>query len=188
MLASAADKKPGDLLSSIQEIEKMPLPPPMSKKGSATPAPVPGAVVAVEPAGFWIRVAATLLDSLVFAVVFGVLFVLGIGMAFVLPPEIAITLSSLLSIVGMLGVSFLLYFYYPAVKGQTPGKKLLGLWIYSDETPPGRGLGYGKAALRFVGHAVCSFTFSLGYVMVAFTSKKQGLHDLIAKTYVGKKR
>ena len=186
--APAAPSKPaGDLLPSIQEIEKMPLPPPAAKKGGAAPA-APGAVVAVEPAGFWIRVAANLIDGVIFGLAYLVIAALGFGLAFVLPPEAVATLSLVLMMGAMFGMMFLLYFYYPATKGQTPGKKILGLWIYSDQTPPGRGLGYGQAAMRFVGHIVCSFTFSLGYVMVAFTSRKQGLHDLIAKTYVGRRK
>lgn len=185
---TAAEQKAGDLLPSIQEIEKMPLPPPKKGGAPAVHAPAPGATVAVEPAGFWIRVAANLVDGVLFGLVYAVIFVLGFVLALVAPPEIAITLSSLLTFAAGLGVAFLLGIYFPATKGQTPGKKLLGLWIYSDETPAGRGLGYGKAGMRFVGHMVCSFTFGLGYLMVAFTSRKQGLHDLIAKTYVGKKR
>lgn len=185
--APAAPSKPaGDLLPSIQEIEKMPLPPPSARKGGAAPAA--GAALAVEPAGFWIRVAANLIDGVIFGLAYLVIAAIGFGLAFVLPPEAVATLSLVLMMGAMFGMMFLLYFYYPATKGQTPGKKILGLWIYSDQTPPGRGLGYGQAAMRFVGHIVCSFTFSLGYVMVAFTSRKQGLHDLIAKTYVGRKK
>ncbi len=184
--AVAAAPAAGDLLPSIQEIEKMPIPPPAAKKGGvAAPA---GAVVQVDPAGFWIRVAANLIDSMIFGLGFGILFAVAFGLMFVLPAELAMAVYGLLVFAASIGLVFLLYFYFPAIKGQTPGKKLLGLWIYSDETPPGRGLGYGKAFLRFVGHLVCQFTFSIGYLMVAFTSKKQGLHDLIAKTYVGRKR
>lgn len=40
--------------------------------------------------------------------------------------------------------------------------------------------------MRFVGYLVNSFTMGIGYLLIAFTSKKQGLHDLIAKTYVGR--
>ncbi len=184
----AAPQKAGDLLPSIQEIEKMPLPPPAAKKGAAAAPAAAGATVQVEPAGFWIRVAANLIDGVIFGAVYLLIAAIGFGLAFVLPPEAVATLSLLLMMGTMFGMMFLLYFYYPATKGQTPGKKMLGLWIYSDQTPPGRGLGYGQAAMRFVGHMACSFTFSLGYVMVAFTSRKQGLHDLIAKTYVGRKK
>jgi uncharacterized RDD family membrane protein YckC len=184
----AAPQKAADLLPSIQEIEKMPLPPPAAKKAGAPAPAAAGATVQVEPAGFWIRVAANLIDGVIFGAVYLLIAAVGFGLAFVLPPEAVATLSLLLMMGAMFGMMFLLYFYYPATKGQTPGKKILGLWIYSDQTPPGRGLGYGQAAMRFVGHIACSFTFSLGYVMVAFTSRKQGLHDLIAKTYVGRKK
>jgi uncharacterized RDD family membrane protein YckC len=176
-----------DVLPSIQEIEKMPIPPPVAKK---TPTAIPSSAgaVAVEPASFWIRVAAALIDGALGTAVLLVVFALGFAAAFALPPEIAILLSTGLYFIGSLGLAFLLGLYYPATRGQTPGKRILGLWIYSDETPPGQGLGWGKAFLRLVGHLVCGFTFYLGYVMVAFTSRKQGLHDLIAKTYVGRQK
>ena len=75
---------------------------------------------------------------------------------------------------------------WPATKGWTPGKKMLRLRIYSDQTRPGEGLGWKVAGLRFAGYLVISFTMGIGYLLIAFTSKKQGLHDLIAKTYVGR--
>ena len=54
----------------------------------------------------------------------------------------------------------------------------------AQQAGPGPGLGWGPALLRLVGHLVCSLTFGLGYLLVAFTAQKQGLHDLIAKTRV----
>src|SRR5688572_31029106 len=55
----------------------------------------------------------------------------------------------------------------PALKGETPGKKLLKLRIVTDPPGPGPGLGWGPALIRLVGHLVCSLTFGLGYLLVA---------------------
>ncbi len=185
----------GELLGSIQELEKMPMPPaPVAPAAAKRPGAAPVAAGAppifgaVPHAGFWLRVAANLIDSVLLGVVYGILFGLGLLLAFVLPPRVAPLAISLLAGLGGLALGFLLVLYWPATKGWTPGKKMLGLAIYSDETRPGQGLGWGKAFMRLLGHIACSFTFSLGYLMVAFTSNKQGLHDLIAKTYVGKVR
>jgi len=172
--------KGGELLSSIQEIERTPVPPPAPRRAAVT--------TTIEPAGFWIRVAATLLDSLFMGVLFGVVFAVGLAAAFVLPPELALTLSTLLSLAGGFGTFFLLYLYLPATRGWTPGKKVLGLRIYADPARFGQGLGWSKTLMRLVGHVVCSLTFCLGYLLVAFTSRKQGLHDLIAGTFVGRRR
>ncbi|KAB2950938.1 MAG: RDD family protein [Thermoanaerobaculia bacterium] len=173
------------MLGSIAELDKMPLPP--AKKGAVAPAPskAPAAATgALGPAGFWIRVVAALIDGAIAGVVMGLLFALGIAAAFLLPSELAMFVSSGLIFLASLGFGFLFGLYYPAKKGATPGKRLLKLAIVSDTTSAGQGLGWSKAFVRLLGHLVCQFTFSLGYVMVAFTSRKQGLHDLIAKTYV----
>jgi uncharacterized RDD family membrane protein YckC len=37
---------------------------------------------------------------------------------------------------------------------------------------------------RMFGRILCSLTAGLGYLLVAFTSRKQGLHDLVAGTLV----
>jgi uncharacterized RDD family membrane protein YckC len=76
----------------------------------------------------------------------------------------------------------------PATRGDTIGKKMLGLAIVTDQTRPGQGLGWGKAFLRLLGHFVSGLVFSIGYLLVAFTSRKQGLHDMIAGTYVVRTR
>jgi uncharacterized RDD family membrane protein YckC len=183
---AAAGKQ--EMLGSIAELDKMPLPPAKKGAASAAPAKVPAAAGALAPAGFWIRVVAAMIDGALAGVVMGVLFALGFAAVFVLPPELAMVVSSGLMLLASLGFGFLFGLYYPAKKGATPGKRLLKLAIVSDETSAGQGLGWSKAFVRLLGHLVCSFTFSLGYVMVAFTSRKQGLHDLIAKTYVVRSR
>ena len=44
---------------------------------------------------------------------------------------------------------------------------------------------YGKAAMReILGKFVSGILLGIGYLMVAFDSQKQGLHDKIANTYV----
>ncbi len=64
----------------------------------------------------------------------------------------------------------------------TPGKWLLNMRIIDAET--GHAISKGQAALRYVGYVASSLVLCLGYVMVAFTRQKTGLHDLIARTRV----
>ncbi len=46
-------------------------------------------------------------------------------------------------------------------------------------------MNYGRAAKReILGKFVSSILLGIGYLMVAFDSQKQGLHDKIADTYV----
>ncbi len=161
----------GEMLSSLRDIDLAPLPPAVPRKAAVNEK--------VEPAGFWLRAAAALLDS----VPFFLLAVVQMAVVFFISPQLAILVSLLLVAYGLIVVLVL-----PALKGTTPGKKLMKLAIVSETTAPGEGLGWGTAALRLVGYLVCSLTFGLGYLLVAFSARKQGLHDLIAKTNVVRKR
>ena len=167
----AEPARKGELLPSIQEIELAPMPPPLARRAPAASA--------TTPAGFWIRVAASLLDMIPLLL----LALVGLALAFFVSPQWALLLT-------VLEVGYVVYLavVMPALKGTTPGKKFLKLAIVSEATGPGQGLGWSTALLRLVGHLVCSLTFSLGYLLVAFTEQKQGLHDLIAKTRVVRRR
>ncbi|EPR41216.1 RDD domain containing protein [Desulfovibrio sp. X2] len=66
----------------------------------------------------------------------------------------------------------------------TPGKRLLNLFV-TDLS--GRRLGFGRASARFFGKFVSGFIFLLGYIMAAFTRRRQALHDMIAGTLVLRK-
>ena len=88
-------------------------------------------------------------------------------------------ISSLVYIVE-LGV-IVLTVYLDGIKGGTPGKLILGLRIVNDK---GNYIGIPMAILRYIGKILSAVILGIGYIMIAFTEKKQGLHDKIAKTYV----
>lgn len=64
-------------------------------------------------------------------------------------------------------------------RGQTPGKMLLGLKIIRTS---GEEVGYARALVRWLGQCLSALLF--GFFMVAFSRRKQGLHDKLAGTYV----
>jgi uncharacterized RDD family membrane protein YckC len=167
----------GELLPSIKEIELQQVPAPGPRKASPTPRPgaVPQAAATGAPAGFWIRVAQALLDQIPVVVLVIVSFV---GIFLRLP------FLGLLVMPLQLAYAFFLLVYAPAMWGATPGMRFLKLAIVSPENRAGQGLGWPKALLRMVGQFVCGMTLGIGYLLVAFTSKKQGLHDMIANTQV----
>jgi hypothetical protein len=67
-------------------------------------------------------------------------------------------------------------------RGATQGKSLLGLTVRTkDGVVP---IGYGRAALRVLGYLVSSLPFCLGFLWIAFSEDKRGLHDFIAGTRV----
>lgn len=139
---------------------------------SATPAG------ALQPAGFWIRVAAVLIDSAwMFALVFGVSFVLGMLLG-----RAGSLLGGLFGLAVYLAVPFVGWTRFAA----TPGKMALGL-VVCDATSGTVGLDAKKAILRLVGYLACGLTFGIGYLLVAFSANRRGLHDLIAGTFVAHK-
>jgi len=66
-------------------------------------------------------------------------------------------------------------------RGQTPGKMALRIKIIQTS---GSEMTYGRAFLRWLGQIASSLILGTGYLMIAFSRNKQGLHDLIAQTYV----
>jgi uncharacterized RDD family membrane protein YckC len=70
----------------------------------------------------------------------------------------------------------------PGLTGLTVGKWATGLRIQRTN---GMDMGMGRAFLRhFVGYPVSLLTLGLGFLAVAFTPNRRGLHDLIADTVV----
>ena len=169
--AVPSNKSP-EMLSSLRDFDLAPLPPSLPRQAAVGEK--------VEPAGFWLRVAASLLDSIPMALILAAYVV----MLFFVLRQVA----SVITFLAMAAYYLLVFLILPALKGTTPGKRILKLSIVSETTAPGQGLGWGTAALRLVGYLVCSLTFGLGYLLVAFSARKQGLHDLIAKTNVVRKR
>ena len=66
----------------------------------------------------------------------------------------------------------------------TLGKKALGL-IVTDES--GRRISFGRANGRYFGKIISGLLLCIGYLMAAFTDRKQALHDILAGTLVLKK-
>ena len=66
-------------------------------------------------------------------------------------------------------------------RGQTPGKMVMRIKIVKTDGSP---IGIVGAILRWVGYFVSTIILLIGYIMIAWDSKKQGLHDKIAGTVV----
>ncbi len=123
-------------------------------------------------AGFWIRLLAYIIDA----------FVLG-AMTF-----------PLLRVLGMMGIgehsgnvmSIAISWMYFAVFESSawmasPGKKVLGL-IVTDEQ--GGQLSVGRATRRYFAKILSALLLGIGFIMIAFTARKQGLHDKMFHTLV----
>jgi uncharacterized RDD family membrane protein YckC len=66
----------------------------------------------------------------------------------------------------------------------TLGKRVCGL-VVTDLA--GQRLTFGRATGRYFGKILSGLILYIGFIMVAFTERKQGLHDQIASTLVWKK-
>jgi uncharacterized RDD family membrane protein YckC len=134
-------------------------------------------------AGFWIRVVAYMIDFFLLLAVQSVLslligIILGtLGIATEDDPAINVVIWLFGT---MLSISYAVFF--TGYCGQTPGKMALRIKVVRTDGSP---VTYGRAALREVlGKFVSGILLGIGYLMVAFDSHKQGLHDKIADTYV----
>lgn len=63
----------------------------------------------------------------------------------------------------------------------TLGKRALGLRVVDAQ---GQRISFARATGRFFAEILSSLILLVGYLMVAFTQRKQGLHDMLAETFV----
>lgn len=65
--------------------------------------------------------------------------------------------------------------------GATLGKKGMGIKVVNSRYEK---ITLWQATLRMVGKYISASLFYIGFIMVLFSNKKRGLHDIIANTYV----
>jgi len=133
----------------------------------------------VQYAGFWVRVAATILDGFILGIPITIFVSALFGWEWYTGGE-ASGRADFVNLVLWVAVTTAFWVNWD---GKTPGKKIMGIKIV---TYPGRReFGYGKALLRYLlGYTVSALLLGLGFVLVAFQKDKRGLHDLIAGTCV----
>ena len=123
-------------------------------------------------AGFWIRLLAYILDAIVLGAItyplIRVLSSMGIGDSS----------SNILSI----AISWMYFVVFESSEWMaSPGKKVLGL-IVTDEQ--GKKISIGRATRRYFAKIVSGLILGIGFIMIVFTARKQGLHDKIFHTLV----
>lgn len=136
---------------------------------------------ALEYAGFWIRVGASLIDSVAVVAVTIPLLMVFYGGDYFSPSHAS-------PFAGM--ADFLISWALPAAaviafwvyKQATPGKMVLSMRVVDART--GLGLSTGQAIARYLGYFVSCMPLGLGLIWVAFDTRKQGWHDKIAGTVV----
>jgi uncharacterized RDD family membrane protein YckC len=159
----------------------------------ATPAGPASAAFAVAPvryAGFWRRFVAMIIDGLVFSPLV-VIFVVSTGLlgAILQPGGDLQGMTAAMFGVGILALilalSFGTWLYHTAMESSrhqaTLGKMALGIIVTDLD---GRRISFARANGRFFGKWVSGMTMNIGYLMAAFTERKQALHDILASCLV----
>ena len=124
------------------------------------------APAAITYGGFWMRVAAWLIDAVVVSAATGIV--------------VATTLGA--GIVAVFVGPWLYEAFMTSSSWQaTLGKRAMNLVVTDLQ---GRPVSFGRATGRHFAKWISVMTFGVGFLIVAFTEKKQGLHDLIAGTVV----
>lgn len=96
----------------------------------------------------------------------------------------AVTSSSLpsMNFIFQIALSIGYYVYYQHKTGQTIGKKVMRIKVVDEH---GRKPTVTVFLLReILGKFISSLILGIGYLMILWDSRRQGLHDKIARTYV----
>lgn len=142
-------------------------------------------------AGFWLRAAAFLIDTLIL----GFLTALIAGLypsAFFRSPDVnsldlSLLLQSPLSVLTPLGIAW--FTAAPSLYGAmfessawqaTPGKRILGIYVTGLR---GQRVTFLRAFFRNLAKQISSFLL-LGYFLAGFTPRKQALHDILASCLI----
>jgi len=130
-------------------------------------------------AGFWRRVLAYLIDAVV---LFGVEVAI-FGAVHVLAPTNLDALANIAPVCAVIGWAYYVLFESSPARG-TLGKLALGLYV-SDVS--GEPIGFWRATFRNALKILSTIQIGVGWIMAAFTPRKQALHDLLAGTLVLRK-
>ena len=138
----------------------------------------------IRYAGFWVRFAAYCIDKIITAPIVGIIFsVVSIFSKKFLSRENSFyQIEEFISYVIIFPVMWSYFIFMTYKYKATLGKMILGIKVVSDKEAE---LNLGQIILReIIGKLISSLSFSIGYIIAAFTNKKQALHDIIAHTTV----
>ncbi len=138
--------------------------------------------------GFWIRVLASIVDSIIIWVVYGIIALLfGFNMEAMMGQGGAAA-SMMGSAFGLLNILIWLLYSVGFVSSNlqaTPGKLLVGVKVTDEQ---GQRVGVLRALGRELSKIISALILMIGFIMIAFTDRKRGLHDMIAGTQVAYRR
>jgi uncharacterized RDD family membrane protein YckC len=139
-------------------------------------------------AGFWNRFLARLVDGAILFVpnvviygAFGTPYFHGVGRA---PAAVLFHGPGMVVQIAQLVMNWLYFALQESSAAQaTFGKRAIGMRV-TDLA--GQRISFARATGRFFGKYISALILCIGFLMIAFTEKKQGLHDILAGTLVVK--
>jgi uncharacterized RDD family membrane protein YckC len=131
-----------------------------------------------------------LIDGIAVTVVFYILMFIFMGSLFLNPdsvqdPEAMMARIIPLYVIVIVGTWLYYALMESSEKQATLGKMAVGIKVTGMN---GARISFGNATGRFFGKILSGLIMYVGFIMVAFTDKKQGLHDMMANTLVVLKR
>ena len=137
--------------------------------------------------GFWWRVLAYFIDGIILAILFVAIgAMVGVSMFSPNMDPTGMQQASGMILLIQIVVPIL---YFGLMQGSslqaTVGKMAIGAIVTDTD---GERMSWGKAIIREVCKIPSGIILMIGYIMIAFTGRKQGLHDIMAGTLVLKKR
>lgn len=130
--------------------------------------------------GFWMRLAAFIIDCVVFGVPLGVVSLIIIYNANFEESQLN-RYNDISSYV--IALFWLVYYsvFHSSEWQATIGKKVVGLKVVDVY---GNRISFARAVGRYFSMFLSTITLFVGFMMIGWTKHKQGLHDFIAGTYV----
>ena len=136
-----------------------------------------------EYGGFWIRVVAKIIDSVIlyFVNMIFMLFTVGFSSS---ENVAAMSIGVIINLVVQMATYLAYNTWFIGAMGATPGKMALGLKVITEN---GGKVSFKLASGRYLAEILSGMIFLIGYIMVAFDDEKRALHDRICETRVVKK-
>jgi len=164
----------------------------LQKPLSETAPAAPMSAAAVQYAGFWRRVLASIIDGLIVGAAWSAIYYTLVAAGVVNMPEVNETdiepyirwmIKYMLVSNAVVFVLQTVYFALmeSSSRQATLGKMALGIVVTDMD---GKRISFGRAVGRNLGKIISQIILLIGYFMIAFTQKKQGLHDIIANCLV----
>ncbi|WP_278397225.1 RDD family protein [Acinetobacter venetianus] len=138
-----------------------------------------------EYAGFWIRVCAAIIDSIIIIIAMIPLTMIFGGGETTASTNGFSTFQFKTTADWFWQILTAIFYIFCWIKfAGTPGKRLLRLKVLDEQT--GNHVTVGQGIIRYIGYIPATLVLFIGLIWVAFDPKKQGWHDKMAKTVVVK--